>query len=72
MATRILLRSRKDGLFVSGERTWSPRLAEAELFPNALSAEQFARAHKLKRMEIIIMREKMTDLRIPLDQFEGK
>jgi hypothetical protein len=67
VATRILLRSRKDGLFVSGALTWSPRLAQAELFPNALAAQQFARTHGLKQMEIIIMREKMTDLRIPLD-----
>jgi hypothetical protein len=67
MATRILLRSREDGRFVSGDLTWSPQLAQAELFPNALSAEQFARDHGLKQMEIIVMREKMTDLRIPLD-----
>ena len=67
MVTRIFLRSREDGRFVSGDLTWSQQLAQAELFPNALSAEQFARTHKLKRMEIIIMREKMTDLRVPLD-----
>jgi hypothetical protein len=68
MAIRVLLRSRTDGLFVSGEATWSPHAAHAQTFPTAKSANAFAAAQQLKAMEIIVIRETGPELRIPLDR----
>lgn len=68
MVTRIILRSRVDGRFASGAFTWTPYSELAEEFPNALAANQFADSHVLKGMEIIVIREKLPDLRIPLDR----
>lgn len=68
MSTRIVLRSRSDGLYVSGALTWSSHIAQAETFPNAQAADDFARSHRLKQMEIIVHRETGADLHIPLDR----
>jgi hypothetical protein len=67
MATRILLRSRQNGLFVSGALTWSPTSQQAHEFPSAHAADDFARENGLKRMEIVVLREKGLLLRISLD-----
>jgi hypothetical protein len=67
MAFRVLLRSRSNGLFVSGEAAWSPDAAHAQTFPTAKSANAFAAAQKLKGMELVVIRENGPELRIPLD-----
>ena len=67
MTIRIILRSPTDGLFVSGVITWSPHEAEAQVFPNAKAADEFVRSHRLKNMEIVVLRENVPQLRVPLD-----
>ncbi len=67
MAIRVLLRSRADGLFVSGAAGWSSHSAKARVFANARTAKEFATERELKDMEIIVIRDKGPELRIPLD-----
>ena len=68
MAIRVLLRSRDDGLFVSGTAAWSPHPSRAKVFANARTAKEFATEQELKAMEIIVIRDKGPELRIPLNQ----
>jgi hypothetical protein len=68
MATRILLRSRADGRFVSGVLAWSSDSKHAHEFQNAQAADSFAREHSLRKMEIVVIRETGPQLRIPLDR----
>lgn len=68
MATRILLRSRADGCFVAGILTWCPSADGAHEFPKAQFADDFARERALKKIEIIVIRDKGPPLHILLDR----
>jgi hypothetical protein len=72
MTTRILLRSRPKALFVSGDLGWSPRAAQADVFPNARTADKFVRSRGLKGMEIVVFRESVPPMRIPVDRMSAR
>ena len=66
LTTRIFLRSRDDGGFVTGAAAWSPCSTHAQVFANARAAAEFVSFHHLKNMELVVMRENLPQLRLPL------
>lgn len=67
MGIRVLLRSRADGRFVSGTGAWSPHMGQARVFASAKAANEFSSSQKLSGMELVIVRDKGPELRVPLD-----
>ena len=68
MATRVILRSCRDGRYVLGANVWTERAHLALNFEKATRADGFVRLHQMPDMEVIIHRENAPTLRIPLSR----
>jgi hypothetical protein len=72
MTIRIVLHSRDEKLYISGNLEWWPTSEKAREFPNAQAAVDFSREHGLKGMEIMVTRDKDSTLCIPLREFPSR